>query len=66
MALLSGVVGGLAIKLGATRTPALTLVAPAMILVPGVPLINGILDMIRNHVTVGLSRLCFKIGRAHV
>ena len=30
-----------------------------MILVPGVPLINGILDMIRNHVTIGLSRLGF-------
>jgi len=30
-----------------------------MILVPGVPLINGILDMIRNHVMMGISRLGF-------
>jgi uncharacterized membrane protein YjjP (DUF1212 family) len=34
-------------------------VAPAMILIPGVPLISGILDMIRNHVTIGMCRLGF-------
>ena len=28
-----------------------------MIIVPGVPLINGVQDMIRNHMTLGLSRL---------
>jgi uncharacterized membrane protein YjjP (DUF1212 family) len=59
VALLSSIVGGLTLRLGTSSTPALSLVAPAMILVPGVPLINGILDMIRNHVTVGLSRLGF-------
>ncbi len=59
VALLSGIVGGVAIKFGRSSTPALPLVAPAMILVPGVPLINGILDMIRNHVTIGISRLGF-------
>src|SRR5262249_30373499 len=59
VALLSGVVGGVAIRFGASSTPALPLVAPAMILVPGVPFINGVLDMIRNHVTIGLSRLGF-------
>ncbi|HET6606229.1 MAG TPA: threonine/serine exporter family protein [Rhodopila sp.] len=59
VALLSGIVGGLAVGLRISSTPALPLVAPAMILVPGVPLINGILDIIRNHVTIGLSRLGF-------
>ncbi len=59
VALLSGVIGGFAITLAVSRTPALPLVAPAMILVPGVPLINGILDMMRNHVTIGMSRLGF-------
>ena len=59
VALLSGIVGGVAVDFSRTATPALTLIAPAMILVPGVPLINGILDMIRNHVTVGVSRLSF-------
>jgi uncharacterized membrane protein YjjP (DUF1212 family) len=59
VALLSGIVGGIAIRLGTSSTPALPLVAPAMILVPGVPFINGVLDMIRNHVTIGVSRLGF-------
>jgi uncharacterized membrane protein YjjP (DUF1212 family) len=59
VALLSGLVGGALVDFGKSSTPALPLVAPAMILVPGVPLINGILDMIRNHVTMGLSRLGF-------
>ena len=57
--LLSGIAGGVIMDLVPSHTPALALVAPAMILVPGVPLINGILDMIRNHVTMGLSRLGF-------
>lgn len=59
VALLSGVVGGVLMRLGHSDAPALALVAPAMILVPGVPFINGVLDMIRNHVTIGLSRLAF-------
>jgi uncharacterized membrane protein YjjP (DUF1212 family) len=59
VALLSGLIGGCAIRLGSSATPALSIVAPAMILVPGVPLINGIADMIRNHVTMGMSRLGF-------
>jgi uncharacterized membrane protein YjjB (DUF3815 family) len=58
-ACLSGVIGGGAALLGASATPALGLVAPAMIIVPGVPLINGVQDMIKNHMTLGLSRLGF-------
>ena len=56
-ALASGVIGGAAVLLGVSGTPALCLVAPAMIIVPGVPLINGVQDMIKNHMTVGLARL---------
>jgi uncharacterized membrane protein YjjP (DUF1212 family) len=56
-ALLSGLVGGLALLAWPSSTPALALVAPGMIIVPGVPLINGILDIIKNHVTVGIARL---------
>jgi uncharacterized membrane protein YjjB (DUF3815 family) len=59
VALTGGIVGGIGVKLGASGTPALCLVAPAMILVPGVPLINGVQDVIRNHVTLGMSRLWF-------
>ncbi len=55
----SGVIGGLAVRLGVSTTPALCLIAPGMIIVPGVPLINGVQDMIRNHMTLGISRLGF-------
>lgn len=58
-ACLGGVVGAGAVLLGVTGTPALCLVAPGMILVPGVPLINSVQDMIGNHMTLGISRLGF-------
>jgi len=56
-ALVSGIIGGIAIHLGFTGTPSLCLAAPGMIIVPGVPLVNGVLDTIKNHITVGLARL---------
>ncbi|MDX2226093.1 MAG: threonine/serine exporter family protein [Verrucomicrobiae bacterium] len=56
-ALLSGVLGGIGARMTGTLTPALCLVGPGMIIVPGVPLINGIQDLIRNHMTLGLARL---------
>jgi uncharacterized membrane protein YjjP (DUF1212 family) len=59
-AIVSGIIGGGgAVLLGASTTPSLCLVAPGMIIVPGVPLINGVQDMIRNHMTLGISRLGF-------
>lgn len=58
-ACLGGVIGGVAVLLGASATPALCLVAPGMILVPGVPLINAVEDMIGNHMTLGIGRLGF-------
>jgi uncharacterized membrane protein YjjP (DUF1212 family) len=58
-AALGGIIGGGAVLLGASGTPSLCLVAPGMIIVPGVPLINGVQDMIRNHMTLGISRLGF-------
>jgi uncharacterized membrane protein YjjP (DUF1212 family) len=56
-ALLSGVIGGAAVLLGVSATPALCLVAPGMIIVPGVPLLNALQDMIKNHMSIGLARL---------
>jgi uncharacterized membrane protein YjjP (DUF1212 family) len=56
-ALVSGVIGGIAVLLGVSGTPALCLVAPGMIIVPGVPLVNGVQDMFKNHITQGLARL---------
>jgi len=56
-ALVSGVIGGAAVLLGVSATPALCLVAPGMIIVPGVPLVNGVQDMFKNYMTQGLARL---------
>ncbi len=58
-ATLSGIVGGIGVALGVSATPTLCLVAPGMIIVPGVPLINGFQDVIRNHMTLGIGRLGF-------
>jgi uncharacterized membrane protein YjjP (DUF1212 family) len=58
-ALVSGSVGALGVLLGVAGSPALCLVAPGMIIVPGVPLINGVQDLIRNHIGTGLARLSF-------
>jgi uncharacterized membrane protein YjjP (DUF1212 family) len=58
-ACLGGVIGGLGARLGLSGTPALCLVAPGMILVPGVPLINSVQDLLRNHIVMGVSRLTF-------
>jgi uncharacterized membrane protein YjjP (DUF1212 family) len=56
-ALASGIIGGAGVRLGISGTPALCLVAPGMIIVPGVPLVNAVQDMIKNHMTVGIARL---------
>ena len=58
-ALLSGVIGGVGVLLHLSAMPSLCFLAPGMIIVPGVPLVNCILDMIRNHMAMGISRLGF-------
>ena len=42
-----------------TTTPAIALVAPVLFLVSGVPMINGGIDIVRNHVTIGIARVGF-------
>ncbi|OAN59896.1 threonine/serine ThrE exporter family protein [Sphingomonas sp. TDK1] len=55
-AAISGMVGALPLRLlGAD--PTFALVAAGMILVPGVPLINGVRDLVRGHPGIGLARL---------
>jgi uncharacterized membrane protein YjjP (DUF1212 family) len=49
--------GGLAIRLGWTRTPGLVLIVPSLMLVPGPHLINGLLDLVDNFTPIGLARL---------
>jgi len=60
-ALVSGIIGDIGIKLLPSAAPALCLIAPGMILVPGVPLINGIRDAIGNRMDLGLARLAFGV-----
>jgi uncharacterized membrane protein YjjP (DUF1212 family) len=60
-ALAGGVIGGLGMKLLPSATPALCLIAPGMILVPGVPLINGIRDAISNNMELSLARLAYSV-----
>lgn len=57
VALVCGGLGALGASWVGTLTPTLCLIAPAMILVPGVPLVNGVQDLIRNQITLGLARL---------
>jgi uncharacterized membrane protein YjjP (DUF1212 family) len=59
VALLGAATGAAGLHLGVATSVALCLVPPAMILVPGVPLINGVQDIIRGHATLGISRLSF-------
>lgn len=49
--------GGLAIRLGGTDTPGLVLIVPALMLIPGPHLINGLLDLVDNFLPMGLARL---------
>jgi uncharacterized membrane protein YjjP (DUF1212 family) len=57
IALVSAVVAALALDLIANAQPALAFVAAGMILVPGVPLINGIADMAGGHPGIASFRL---------
>jgi uncharacterized membrane protein YjjP (DUF1212 family) len=61
-AFIGAALGGLAIQLEWTRTPALALVVPALMLVPGPHLINGLFDLIDNHLPMSLARLWLAAG----
>lgn len=56
-AFVSGCIGGVAVRLGWSSTPELCLIVPSLMLVPGVHLINAILDLLENHITIGVARL---------
>jgi uncharacterized membrane protein YjjB (DUF3815 family) len=55
--LIGAVLGGLAIRQGWTGTPGFCLIVPALMLVPGPHLINGVHDMLENHMQTGVCRL---------
>ncbi len=62
MALISGLAGAMAIRLVPGASPVLCLTAAGMILVPGVPLINGVRDIVDGHLGNGVARLAFGIA----
>ena len=60
--LVGATLGGLAIRLGWTDTPGLCLIVPALMLVPGPHLINGVHDMLENHMQTGICRLALALA----
>jgi uncharacterized membrane protein YjjP (DUF1212 family) len=61
-AFLGALVGGFAIRIGLTETPEHVLIVPALMLVPGPHLINGLLDLIDNHLPMSVARLGLAMG----
>jgi uncharacterized membrane protein YjjP (DUF1212 family) len=60
--LIGAALGGLAIRQGWTETPGICMVVPALMLVPGPHLINGVYDVLENHVQPGVCRLGLATG----
>ena len=60
--LIGAALGGMAIRLGWTETPGFCLIVPALMLVPGPHLINGVRDMLENHMQTGVCRLGLALG----
>lgn len=52
-----GLIGAVVMKAFPHASPTLCLVSAGMILVPGVPLLNGVRDMLGSHLGMGISRL---------
>ncbi len=61
-ALIGASCGGIVILAGWTQTPGYCLMVPALMLVPGPHLINGLYDMLENHMQTGLARLGLAAG----
>lgn len=61
-ALIGSLMGGVAILLGWTHTPGICLIVPALMLVPGPHLINGLYDMLANSMQTGVPRFGLAIG----
>lgn len=56
-AFISSFIGGLAVTYNIGNTPQIALGSSVLFLIPGVPLINSIIDIIDGHVLSGFSRL---------
>ncbi len=60
--LIGAALGGLATRQGWTETSGFCLIVPALMLVPGPHLINGVHDMLENHMQTGVCRLGLASG----
>ena len=60
--LTGSILGGLVVRFGWTETPGLALVVPALMVIPGPHLINGLLDLIDNHIPMSVARLVLSMG----
>jgi uncharacterized membrane protein YjjP (DUF1212 family) len=58
-ALLAGAIGAIAVRLQFSSTLRLVAVCPCMILVPGPHLLNGMLDLARARIGLGVSRIAY-------
>jgi len=58
-ALLAGIVGAVAARLQVSSVLRLVAVCPCMVLVPGPHLLNGTIDLVRAHISLGASRLLY-------
>jgi uncharacterized membrane protein YjjP (DUF1212 family) len=61
-AFVAAVLGGVAIRLGWTQTPEHVLIVPALMLVPGPHLINGLMDLIDNDLPMSVARFGLAMG----
>ena len=57
VALISGASAGAAMRALPGQSPVLALAAAGMVLVPGVPLINGVRDLVGGHAALAITRL---------
>ena len=58
-ALLGGVIGALAVRYQLSSSLRLVAVCPCMVLVPGPPILNGALDLIKGRIHLGAARMLY-------
>jgi uncharacterized membrane protein YjjP (DUF1212 family) len=58
-ALVGGIIGALAVRFQLSSSLRLVAVCPCMVLVPGPPVLNGALDLIKGRIHLGAARLIY-------
>jgi uncharacterized membrane protein YjjP (DUF1212 family) len=62
IALAGSLLAGLLARGAHSATPAIAAIGTILFLVPGAPMINGGIDIVRNHVTIGIARAGFTLA----